>query len=152
MKDLTTFDEVLEFAINLEVKAINFYTNLAQKAKTPTVRSVCEGLADEERTHKVKLEDVQKMEVKEFSITPVSNLKIAEILENIDFQDENFSYQKALTVAMKREKFSLDLYTQLSEDATDPQLKELFKFLAAEEGKHKHKIEVEYDEVILKDN
>lgn len=152
MKDLTTFDEVLKFAISLEEKAVRFYSDLAKKATTPTVKKVCDDLAKEEQMHKEKLEDVQKIPTPQFKITPVNNLKIAEVLQDVDFSSGDFSYQKALTVAMKREKFSLELYTQLAADATDPKLKELFSYLAVEEGKHKHKIEVEYDEVILKDN
>ena len=152
MKDLKTFDEILDFAISLEEKAVLFYNDLANKASTPTVRQTCLDLAKEEQGHKDKLEDVKNIKIADFEVTPVDNLAIAEVLQDINFSDADFSYQKALTLAMKREKFSMELYTKLASEATDSKLKELFSYLAAEESKHKQQIEIEYDEVILRDN
>jgi len=53
---------------------------------------------------------------------------------------------------MKREKAAFKLYSDLAEQVGDQQTKDLFLSLAEEEAKHKLRFEVEYDEVILKDN
>ena len=149
---LNTFDEILDFAIQLEEKAIKFYGDLSEKVRSPVVKQVCLDLKAEEEKHKIKLLEVKEQEIENFTVTPINDLELAELLQDIDFTKNDFSYQQALTLAMKREKFSAELYTKLATEAQDSQLKDLFAFLAQEEKSHKHKIESEYDEIILKDN
>ena len=60
------------------------------------------------------------------------------------------SYQEALILAMKREKTAYKLYMKLSEMAPNDELKKVFKGLAVEEAKHK--FEIEYDDVVYKEN
>jgi rubrerythrin len=62
------------------------------------------------------------------------------------------SYQDALILAMKREKSAFILYTKLASKTTNKDLQELFLQLAQEESKHKMMFEIEYDEVILREN
>ena len=62
------------------------------------------------------------------------------------------TYQEALILAMKREKAAYKLYMKLSEIAPNDNLKKVFKGLAIEEAKHKLKFEIEYDDVIYKEN
>ena len=61
------------------------------------------------------------------------------------------SFQDALVLAMKREKKAFKLYHDLSEIAPND-LKDTFLALAQEEAKHKLRIELEYDNVILTEN
>jgi len=53
---------------------------------------------------------------------------------------------------MKQEKAAFKLYSNLADKTDDDNLKALFLTLAQEEAKHKLRFEVEYDEVILKEN
>ena len=62
------------------------------------------------------------------------------------------NYQVALILAMKKEQAAYKLYTQLAVIVDDEALRKLFMSLAQEEAKHKLRFEIEYDEVILKDN
>ena len=64
----------------------------------------------------------------------------------------DLEYQDILITGMKREEKSNRLYTKLSQDYKDPDIKKLFQKLAAEEAKHKLFFESTYDEDILKDN
>ena len=66
--------------------------------------------------------------------------------------DEDLDYQKALILAMKKEKAAFMLYTDLADQADDAELKDVFKALAQEEAKHKLRFEIEYDNVYLRDN
>ena len=66
--------------------------------------------------------------------------------------DATLDFQQALIVAMKAEKAAYKLYNDLADKVDDPTVKDLFYALAQEEAKHKLRFEVEYDEVILKDN
>jgi len=151
MKDLTTFDTILDFAIEEEQKAVDFYSELAGQASSDDMRLVFEEFAQEEVRHKTKL-----MEVKETGITNmppenVADLKIADYTVNVK-PTPGMSYQEALVVAMNKEKAAFRLYTSLSQRADDPVLKELFAALAQEESKHKLRFEVEYDEYVLREN
>jgi rubrerythrin len=62
------------------------------------------------------------------------------------------SYRDTLVLAIKREKAAFKLYTDLSEKASDKEMKALFLSLAIEESKHKLRFELEYDEYVLRDN
>ena len=151
MKELTTFDSILDFAIEEEQKAVDFYSELAGQASSDEMREVFEEFAQEEVKHKMKL-----MEVKETGITNmppenVADLQIADYVVNVK-ASPNMSYQEALVVAMNKEKAAFRLYTSLSERAEDAALKELFAALAQEESKHKLRFEVEYDDFVLREN
>jgi len=151
MKELTTFDSILDFAIDEEQKAVEFYSVLAGQASSDEMREVFEEFAQEEVKHKMKL-----MEVKETGITNmpkenVADLKISDYMVNVK-ATPNMSYQEALVVAMNKEKAAFRLYTNLSQRAPDAGLKELFAALAQEESKHKLRFEVEYDDYVLREN
>lgn len=151
MKELTTFDSILDFAIDEEQKAVDFYTELAGQSSSDEMRTVFEEFAQEEVKHKMKL-----MEVKETGITNmppenVADLQIADYMVNVK-ASPNMTYQEALIVAMNKEKAAFRLYTSLSERASEPQLKELFASLAQEESKHKLRFEIEYDDFVLREN
>ena len=55
MKEWKEIDEVLDFAIESEEGAVQFYTRLAERAEKPWMREVFEGFAREEAGHKAKL-------------------------------------------------------------------------------------------------
>lgn len=151
MKELTTFDDILDFAIEEEQKAVEFYTELALQSSSDEMREVFEEFAQEEVKHKAKL-----MEVKETGITNmppenVADLQLSDYMVNVK-ASPNMSYQEALVVAMKKEKAAFRLYLSLSERASEPALKVLFAGLAQEESKHKLRFEVEYDDFVLREN
>ena len=66
--------------------------------------------------------------------------------------NEEIDYQKALILAMKREKSSYKMYLDLANSVDDDELKETFMALAQEEARHKLRFEVEYDDYILSEN
>ena len=103
MKELTSFDSILDFAIEEEQKAVEFYSELAGQASSDEMREVFQEFAQEEVKNKMKL-----MEVKETGITNmppenVADLKIADYIVNVKVTP-NMSYQEALVVAMNKEK------------------------------------------------
>jgi rubrerythrin len=81
----------------------------------------------------------------------VTDLRIADYLVDVA-EHEELDYQKALILAMKREKASYKLYFEIARVTTDRELKELFLSLAQEEARHKLRFEIEYDEAILTEN
>jgi rubrerythrin len=81
----------------------------------------------------------------------VADLKIADYVVDVVPTPE-MSYQQALILAMKKEKASFLLYTNLAETASDDNLRATFSALAQEEAKHKLRFEIEYDEHVLTEN
>ncbi len=148
---LNNVDEILEFAINREQEAHDFYIDLAGKMKRPGMKEIFTQFAGEELGHRKKLEGIKQGK----SLTPSSqkilNLKIAEYLVDVN-PNEELDYQKALILAMKREKAAFKLYTDLADSIDDTNIKQTFFALAQEEAKHKLRFEVEYDDVILAEN
>ena len=115
------------------------------------MKQIFEDFAKEEQRHKAKLEGIKKD--KEFKPTDkkVLDLKLADYMVDVDVEGE-LDYQKALTLAMKKEKAAFMLYSDLADAATDPNLKNTLLALAQEEAKHKLRFEIEYDDVFLREN
>ena len=151
IKEFKTSDDILAFAIAREQESIDLYTGLAASARNPEMRKVFEQFAGEEHGHKKRLTNIQSSG--QFSFTPkqVQDIRLGDYL--IDREPHpGMSYQEALIVAMKKEKAAFRPYSDLAARVADPLLRSLFDSLAQEESKHKLRFEVEYDEVVLKDN
>ena len=151
MKEMTTFDSILDFAIEEEQKAVEFYSELAAQSYSDEMREVFEEFAQEEIKHKAKLMDVKETGITNMPSENVADLMIADYIVNVK-ASPNMPYQEALVVAMNKEKAAFRLYTVLSERASDQGLKDLFASLAQEESKHKLRFEVEYDDFVLREN
>ncbi len=151
MKEFNSIDDILDFAIENEQKAVDFYTNLATVTKNSEMRETFERFAREEIGHKAKL--VKIKEEKIFIVTKenISDLKISDYVDNVKVSSE-MSYRDALILAMNREKSAFKLYTKLASKTSNTDLQNIFLSLAQEESKHKLMFEVEYDDVILKEN
>ena len=151
MKEWSSVDDVLDFAIGNEQKAIDFYTEMAGKVQSPHVKKMFEDNAKEEMGHKSKLEAVKSGKKLLNAEKKVLDLKLSDYLVDVE-ADKNLDFQAALILAMKREKAAFRLYTDLAGQTDDAGLKETFLGLAQEEAKHKLRFEVEYDDEILKEN
>ena len=52
----STYDEIIAFAIDKEEEAVDLYSDLADRAQSPSGKILFKELADMERGHKTKLE------------------------------------------------------------------------------------------------
>jgi len=151
MKPLTAFgsvEEILDFAVEKEEEAYGFYTEWAEKLDRSTVRQHFEDFAKEELRHRDRLLQVKQGGSLKPSPQKVADLKIADYLVDVAPTPE-MSYQKALIIAMQREKASFNLYNNLAAIADEGDLRSSFLALAQEEAKHKLRLETIYDEQIL---
>ena len=149
---LDTIEKVLDFAIQKEQDASDFYMSLAAKMSHQHMKQIFEQFSKEELGHKAKLMGVKQGKLPE--LTPDKNimdLKIAEGLTDVNL-DAELDYQQALIAAMKAEKAAYKLYSDLAAMTKEPHIVDLLNGLAQEEAKHKLRFEIEYDEQILKDN
>ena len=148
---MNTIDEILDYAIDQEQQAADFYTSLAGRAEKAGMKEVLLEFAEEEKRHKERLLAVK---TGEHELTPeqeVLDLKISDYLVEVDESDD-ISYQDALIIAMKRERAAYELYSDMAEKVPESQLKEVLAGLAMEEAKHKLFFESEYDDRVLVDN
>ena len=61
-----TFQDLLIFAAKKEQKAVELYTKMGQKAGSEELRKLFEFLIEQEKTHKLKLEDEYEKHVMEW--------------------------------------------------------------------------------------
>jgi rubrerythrin len=146
--ELTTIDQILDYAIANEEKAAALYHGLATKVERPGMREAFQHFAKEEEGHKARLLKVKEGQIPAVSSEQVANLGITEQLVDAE-PTTNMTYQEALLFAMKTEKAAFLLYTKLAEATDDPGLERLFRSLAQEEAKHKLRFEIEYDDHVL---
>lgn len=145
------FEEILDYAISMEQKAVDLYTMIAEKSSTDYNRKMFLSFAQEERGHKAKLEAVKTGQIQLGVIKEVADLKISDYANDVELTD-NDSYQTILMFAMKQEKQAFRMYSDLAEKTDNEELKNLFLVLAQEEAKHKLRFEIEYDEHVLREN
>ena len=148
---MNTVDEILDFAIDQEQQAADFYKDVAQRVETADMKKMLLDFHEEEKNHKKILQNVK---TGEHELTPeqeILDLKISDYLVEVEFS-ENISYQDALIVAMKKERAAYQLYTDMAEKIPESHLREVLIGLAKEEEKHKLFFETEYDERVMTDN
>jgi len=151
MKEFNSFNDILDFAIQAEQDAVDFYNELASVSKNPEMAKIFEQFAREEMGHKAKIAKIREEGSFGGLGEAVPDLKIADYLVKTQPHPE-MSYAEALVLAMSREKSAFKLYTKLADRAPGPELRNLFLHLAQEESKHKLRFEVEYDEFVLREN
>ncbi len=149
---LDSVDKILDFAIQKEQDAADFYNKLAGKMNVAHMKDVFEGFAREEMGHKAKLESVKAGKKLVSAEKAILDLKIGDNLVEPEHNKEEMSYQEALIVAMKAEKAAYKLYNDLASATDDPDMRDLLLGLAQEEAKHKLRFEIEYDDAILQEN
>jgi len=151
IQEFNTSNDILQFAIGREQESVDLYSGLSETARNPEMKKVFEQFANEERGHKKRLQNIQSSGQFKFTPKEVQDIKVGDYLVDVE-PHPGMSYQEALIVAMKKEKAAFKLYSALAAKVSDQLLRSLFDSLAQEESRHKLRFELEYDEVVLKDN
>jgi len=151
MEKFRSVNEILDFAIQQEQNAVDFYIELSENAANYEMKDTFIQFAKEEMRHKARLTEIKETGVMEGSTEKVADLKIADYVVQTQ-PSPSMSYEEALVLAMKREKAAFKLYIKLAERTDNAQLRSLFQSLALEESKHKLRFEIEYDEFVLREN
>jgi len=140
--------DVVEFAIEKEEKAMEFYSKCAERAKNPGIKEFFKEMVAEEQSHRDMLRNLDSLNLDKVELKEVENLKISDYLVDVSFM-ENISYQEALIIAMKKEEKALEFYSGWKNKCMNEKASKLFQVLENEEEKHKRKLEKLYDEEIL---
>jgi len=146
-----SIEEILEFAIDREQQAVDFYTRLSSIAPGKQLQDLMLDYAREEQRHKDKLLAVKTGGKLDNEHKRPLDLRMADYLVDVEETPE-MTYQDALIIAMKREQVAFKLYTDMAAKVEDAELKSLFESLAREEASHKNYFESEYDDKVYTDN
>ncbi len=145
------FNEILDFAIERERDAVEFYQQLQVQTKFQDRIEMLKDLEAMERGHIAVIQSIRTKGLGTEELPTIPNLKISEYL-TVDADELDLSYQNILIKAMKREEASLKLYTEMSTKFADAEISALFRRLANDEAKHKQLFERLYDEWISQGN
>ena len=144
-------DDILDFAMDREQEAYDFYMDLSKKVKVPGMDQLFADFAKEEEGHKKKIQGIKDGKVLLGSSKKITDLKIGDYLVEVE-PGPDVDYQEALQIAMKKEKAAFRLYSDLAGATDDATAQGLFLGLAQEEAKHKLRFEIEYDNQIYSEN
>jgi len=151
LANFKSVQEILDFAIEKEEEARQFYLEWSTKLENKSLREQFVQFAGEENNHKEKLQRVKSGSTFKPSPKQVTDLKIVDYLVDI-VPTPDMDYQEALIVAMRREKASFKFYSDLAAMAGDEAMRETFLALAQEEAKHKLRLETWYEKDIYTEN
>jgi rubrerythrin len=140
--------DIVNFAIEKEQKAMDFYQNCADRAKNPGLKKFFEELVQEEKRHRDMLSGLEVEGIGDVQLETVEDLRISDYLVDVKFRDD-LTYQEALTLAMKKEEKAHAFYESWKVKCMHEKTAKLFDLLANEELKHKRNIEAIYDDEIL---
>jgi len=147
MKTFRSFDEVMDFAIDAETEAVDFYRMLADFVEKPEMAEVLSDLASQESEHRAKLETMKAGRIV-IDEEEVGDLGITDHIEDVK-PYAKMNYVDLLVVGMKKEEAARKLYTELAAIAQTQELRDIFVKLAQEEAEHKMRFELEYDLTIF---
>jgi rubrerythrin len=155
MEEDATLD-ILKQAIVLERRGKAFYKNIAEKADNKAVQEVFDMLANEEQKHIQTLTDQFKAYRKENKFIPVnvheketnsiaSKVLTREIKEKISAAGFEAA---AISAGIAMEERTIKLYSESAQNASDPEAKALFEWLAAWEREHLNML-IDIDKALL---
>lgn len=154
MEKLLSVEEVLQTAIKREIEAFELYHNAAQGLADAHQRDVLLEMAEQERGHRVKLENILagnvRWAVRAAKAQPVTDLRLTDQLVGGSIE-AGADYQDILLFAAKREKAASEFYQAMAEMVDDILLQNLFVMLANEELRHKNRLEMMYEDLVYQE-
>lgn len=138
---------IFSVAIKREIKAHEFYKDVAAKVSNDDVKKVFEQLAKEELTHMETLEKLKNDPSVPMKFTPPpKDVKLAEAAE-VEAPTLDMKPKDAIGLAMKKELEAVNFYRGLSSSATDASIKAIFDNLVNMELAHKARLESVFVEI-----
>jgi rubrerythrin len=151
--EFENLDAILDFAIEKEIEAAEFYTDLSKGETFSGSSEMFEEFAREERKHQKMLEDFKTQGatagMKDYKFKWITDIKRSDYVVDLEYSP-GMGYNDILMLAMKREEKALKLYNDFLEQTDSAEGKTLFKILCQEEAKHKLALETMYDDYMAK--
>ena len=143
--------KLINKAAEHEDKAYKFYMDAINLTDDATAKVWLKDLAEEETKHKEMLQNFDTSKITKFEPDKTQDLHISDFLVDKDVTNIK-DFQDVLIVAMKKEQKAYNFYVSLAQSSDSEDMKNMCKILAQEELKHKHKLELYYDDLIFKEN
>ncbi|MCL4478872.1 MAG: ferritin family protein [Deltaproteobacteria bacterium] len=146
------YKDIIEFAVDRELNAYDFYTGAQKRARTSGAKSMLQELAAQELKHKQRLE---ALHLEENVMLDLSKLDIADYTDSESIETDmqyHLEYQQILLIALRREKSSVRLYTDIKSLMKEKEKQQLFEWLVKEEQSHYDRLQKEYDTYVLTEN
>ena len=144
---------IIEFAIEKEIEAAEFYSNLSKEEVFSGSGKMFAEFAAEERKHQKLLENFKTKGVTKslegYKLKWITDIKRSNYVVDLEYH-KGMAYNEILMLAMKREEKALRLYNDFLDQADTEDGKMLFKMLCQEEAKHKLALETMYDDYMAK--
>jgi rubrerythrin len=151
--EFENLDAILDFAIEKEIEAAEFYTSLSEEETFSGSSEMFAEFAREERKHQKMLEEFKKKGtaegMKDYQFKWITDIKRSDYVVDLEYKP-GMGYNDILMLAMKREEKALKLYNDFLKQTDSPEGKTLFKILCQEEAKHKLALETMYDDYMAK--
>ncbi|MDD2365421.1 MAG: ferritin family protein [Desulfuromonadaceae bacterium] len=143
----TNIQDEIKYSIQTEKNAMNFYQFGAKKMEIPEARRIFELLANEEREHAAQFYKIYKgadiPSLEAFLDSPPDN-ESAWISTINRLISADFTEQKALELAMEREKNLEEALLETASKVDVPEIKAVYELNAKETHHHYEMIESEY--------
>jgi len=132
--------KAIDTAVKMEIDAMKFYHEAAQKTNHPFAKRMFQGFVRDEDRHLKMLRDILNgMDLKIVSLHPKAEIRTAfsdlkeQMMERISASTDEI---EAVQVALDFETKGFEFYKKAAAEATDGREKELFSALAGEEQEH----------------
>jgi rubrerythrin len=150
MMEFQNYQEIIDFAVKLEIEAAAFYDEAAAEETRPEACRMLMDFAEEERKHQYLLQNLDckdecRLVTQDYKFKWIRDIKRSDLLTDMEWQ-KGMPYRDLLIVAMKREEKALQLYNMLLLQSETETAKNIFKILCQEEAAHKLALEKLYDE------
>ena len=142
-----TFEEIMEYAVNKEKEAAEFYETASEQEAFSGAKDLFKSFALEERGHQKLLENFSAKNFEHYKIKKIPDLKRSDYIVDLEYRP-GMEYADILRLAMKREEKALKFYSDFAEQTETEDHKKMFNILAQEEAKHKLKFETLLDDYL----
>ena len=130
------FLKIISDAVEGEIQAQDCYLSLSQRTSDPKVAAFFEKLSNEEKGHRDFLRKILEKQEATLSDTNLPDISVPNIEDDVTYS-EDMSYEAAVTMSIKNEEYSENLYQLLADTNTDPETVKLFTSLSKHEASHK---------------
>ncbi len=145
------FEQVIDFAIQREKEAVQFYLELEHIARFAPQKELITEIRGMEEGHVKILE-----KLKNHSLETIRSHSAPKFVPSTYLVEptpaKDMTYQDILIIGIKREDRSHALYEEMQDQTDNSDILSTFQMLAGEEAKHKRFFEDLYDKHVQPDN
>ena len=150
-----TIREALEYGVDMEDKAIRFYTTIMGITENPGSKQFLKEIIEYKKNHKKIFKDALEKpdQLAAYCTLPLNlvDFNATDNLSEVDVTQQS-TYQDLLIFASRTEQRSHDFYMFMAKQFKGLDIGEVFACFAREDLDHRMMLEKEYDSVVLAEN